>query len=152
MLIYRELEATRSIRNNSPLARFFKTQWRWELLLLIATNQDRGDIGIWSYIDMLSTRTESLTTVYNFIKDRVDDGSLLLTEGRKKSMKLLSLAPHIEIALNEFLTKRYLRDASAPPAASQGPSDDVQEVRPPVRTVTIPTATAASNNIVLEID
>lgn len=111
MLVFRELEITRSVRQRDPLARFFRSQSRWELLLLIAANGRSDEIGIWNYIDMLTTRTESPMTIYTFIRDRIDDGSLVLLQGRKKSRKVLALSPHLEAALNEFLTRRYILSA-----------------------------------------
>lgn len=79
--------------------------------MLIAANNRSDEIGIWNYIDMLTTRTESPMTIYTFIRDRIDDGSLVLLPGRKKSRKVLALSPHLEAALNEFLTRRYILSA-----------------------------------------
>lgn len=112
MLIYRELEMTRAVKPRDALSRFFRTQTRWELLLMIAANNGAEEIGIWSYIDRLSTRTESPMTIYAFIRDRIDDGSLILNPGAKKSRKVLNLAPSLYAALQQFLTQRYISSAS----------------------------------------
>lgn len=106
-LANRELETTRSVRLRDPLSKFFRSQSRWELLLLIATNKGKSEIGMWGYIELLATRTESQMTIYNFIRDRIGDGTLILTPGQKKSRKVLSLSPKIEEALNEFLQERF---------------------------------------------
>lgn len=108
MLTERELAATRSIRQKDLLSRFFRTQSRWELLLMIATNRETEETGIWSYIEMMETRTESPMTIYHFIRDRIDDGSFLLMSGQKKSRKILALSPQLEAALTDFLTQRYI--------------------------------------------
>lgn len=112
MLIYRELEVTRSVKPRDALSRFFRTQTRWELLLMIAANNGAEEIGIWSYIDRLTTRTESPMTIYAFIRDRLDEGSLILHPGTKKSRKVLNLAPGLYAALQQFLTTRYISSAN----------------------------------------
>ncbi len=56
MRIECELRITRSITQRDRLARFFKSQSRWELLLLVANRNEDDEIGIWNYIDMLATR------------------------------------------------------------------------------------------------
>ena len=116
MSIGTELQIIRSIMPRDKLARFFKSQTRWELLLLVADNKNDEEIGIWNYIDMLATRTESQMTIYNFIKERVDDGSFVLVDGRKKSRKVIALSDELREALNKYLTLRYDRN-------SQGPED-----------------------------
>jgi hypothetical protein len=102
-----ELRITRSITQRDRLARFFKSQSRWELLLLVASRNEDDDIGIWNYIDMLATRTESQMTIYNFIKDRIDDGSFILVSGRKKSRKVIALSVDLRVALDQYLMIRY---------------------------------------------
>lgn len=72
---------------------------------------------------MLVTRTESPMTIYTFIRDRIDDGSLVLLPGRKKSRKILSLSPQLEAALNEFLIRRYIV------GAPHQESDDTGHIR-----------------------
>ncbi len=132
MLIFRELETTRTIKPKDPLSRFFRSQSRWELLLLIAANKDSDEIGIWNYIDMLTTRTESPMTIYTFIRDRIDDGSLILLTGRKKSRKVLSLSPHIETALNDFLLRRYIvgmTEDPGPRGDETAPEDAIKVVQ-----------------------
>lgn len=135
MLIYRELETTRSVKQKDPLSRFFRSQSRWELLLLIATNSKSEEIGMWNYIDMITTRTESPMTIYNFIRDRIEDKSLMLLPGRKKSRKVLALSPHLEAALNDFLIRRYMDDSveedseEAHPAPERVGSVPVKNVR-----------------------
>ena len=56
---------------------------------------------------MLGTRTESQMTVYNFIKDRIEDGSFVLLPSLKKSRKALGLSAELQIALNDYLERRY---------------------------------------------
>ena len=107
MSIGMELKITRSVTSRDKLVRFFKSQTRWELLLLVAGQNMDDEIGIWNYIDMLATRTESQMTIYNFIKDRIDDGSFILLPGRKKSRKVIALSPELEKALNAYLALRY---------------------------------------------
>ena len=60
---------------------------------------------------MLATRTESQMTIYNFIKDRIEDGSFVLLPSQKKSRKALGLSAELEVALNAYLEQRY-SDAS----------------------------------------
>jgi hypothetical protein len=96
------------IKPKDPLSRFFRSQSRWELLLLIASNGKFTEVGMWNYIDMVATRTESPMTIYNFIRDRIEDKSLVLLPGSKKSRKVLALSPQLESALNDFLIHRYM--------------------------------------------
>lgn len=112
MRVEKELNDTRSVKPKDKLSRFFRSQTRWELLLLVAANKGNEEIGIWNYIDMLATRTESQMTVYNFIKDRIEDGSFVLLPSLKKSRKALGLSPEIEAALNAFLERRYAESSS----------------------------------------
>lgn len=132
MLVFRELETTRSVKPKDPLSRFFRSQSRWELLLLIAANKNSDEIGIWNYIDMLTTRTESPMTIYTFIRDRIDDGSLVLLTGRKKSRKVLSLSAQLETALNDFLLRRYIVGMTEDPGShgeDASPDDAIQVVQ-----------------------
>lgn len=112
MLIFRELEVTRSVKPRDPLSRFFRSQTRWELLLMIAANNGAEEIGIWNYIDQLMTRTESPMTIYAFIRDRIEDGSLVLQPGSKKSRKVLTLSPALDASLRRFLAQRYIHSAN----------------------------------------
>ena len=113
MLIFRELEVTRSVKPRDPLSRFFRSQTRWELLLMIAANNGAEEIGIWNYIDQLTTRTESPMTIYAFIRDRIEDGSLVLQPGSKKSRKVLTLAPALDASLRRFLSLRYIHSGKS---------------------------------------
>lgn len=124
MLVIEELRLTRLVKPKDRISRFFRSQSKWELLLLVAANKGGEEFGIWGYIDMLMTRTESQMTIYNFIKDRIDDGSFLLIPGRKKSRKVLGLSPELEAALDEYLHHRYDHDdahldADGPPEGSE---------------------------------
>lgn len=107
MSVQKELSLTRAIKPKDKISRFFRSQTKWELLLLVAANKGDDEIGIWNYIDMLVTRTESQMTIYNFIKDRIDDGSFQLVPGRKKSRKVLALSAELESALEDYLAQRY---------------------------------------------
>ena len=107
MSVDQELEFTRSIKPKDKISRFFRSQSKWELLLLVAANKGNEEIGIWNYIDMLATRTESQMTIYNFIKDRIEDGSFVLMPSQKKSRKALGLSPELEASLNTYLLERY---------------------------------------------
>jgi hypothetical protein len=107
MSVDQELEFTRSIKPKDKISRFFRSQSKWELLLLVAANKGNEEIGIWNYIDMLATRTESQMTIYNFIKDRIEDGSFVLLPSQKKSRKALGLSPELEASLNTYLLERY---------------------------------------------
>jgi hypothetical protein len=108
MSVGQELNFTRSIRPRDKISRFFRSQSKWELLLLVASNKGNEELGIWNYIDMLATRTESQMTMYNFIKDRIEDGSFVLLPSPKKSRKALDLSPELEAALNKYLNQRYV--------------------------------------------
>jgi hypothetical protein len=57
MSVDQELEFTRLIKPKDKISRFFRSQSKWELLLLVAANKGNEEIGIWNYIDMLATRT-----------------------------------------------------------------------------------------------
>lgn len=107
MTVDQELKFTRSIKPKDKISRFFRSQSKWELLLLVAANKGNDEIGIWNYIDMLATRTESQMTIYNFIKDRIEDGSFVLLPSPKKSRKALGLSAELEAALNSYLDQRY---------------------------------------------
>ncbi len=113
MWVEKELRATQSVRPKDKLSRFYRSQTRWELLLLVALNSGNEEIGIWNYIDMLGTRTESQMTVYNFIKDRIEDGSFVLLPSLKKSRKALGLSAEIQTELNAYLEQRYADGSSA---------------------------------------
>jgi hypothetical protein len=113
MWLEKELRATQAVRPKDKLSRFYRSQTRWELLLLVAANNGNEEIGIWNYIDMLGTRTESQMTVYNFIKDRIEDGSFVLLPSLKKSRKALGLSAELQMALNAYLERRYADGSSA---------------------------------------
>ena len=110
-----ELQVTRSITPRDKLSRFFRSQSRWELLLLVANGTPEDEVGIWNYIDMLATRTESQMTIYHFIKDRIDDGSFILISGRKRSRKVIALSDEMRNALALYLTNRYRHSLPPPP-------------------------------------
>lgn len=124
MLVHRELEVTRSVKSRDPLSRFFRTQTRWELLLMIAANNGAEEIGIWSYIDRLTTRTESPMTIYAFIRDRIDDGTLVMHQGSKRSRKVLNLSSEISASLNNFLSQRYIENHATVSETPDGEGDE----------------------------
>lgn len=114
MCLERELNIVQSVRPKDKLSRFYRSQTRWELLLLVAANAGNEEIGIWNYIDMLTTRTESQMTVYNFIKDRIEDGSFVLLPSMKKSRKALGLSAELHRALSSHLERRCADAMAAP--------------------------------------
>lgn len=106
MLIENELSMCRSIDVKSRLFPFAKSLSKWELLLMIAALDGDPAYGIWNYIDMLQTRSENPTTLYGFIKTKIDDGCLVVVDGDKKSRKTLNLSPRLRESLMTFLEKR----------------------------------------------
>lgn len=106
-MLEKELRIVRSITHKERLSKFYKTQTRWELLLLVKSLQDTEDVGIWSYIEMLQTRTESHMTIYQFIKDRIADGNFVVVESGKKSRKVVKLSKELDEELSEYLHRRH---------------------------------------------
>jgi hypothetical protein len=106
-MLEKELKIVRSITLKERLSKFYKTQTRWELLLLVKSLQDTEDVGIWSYIELLQTRTESHMTIYQFIKDRIADGSFVVVESGKKSRKVVKLSKELDDELTEHLRRRH---------------------------------------------
>ena len=109
-MIDEELKIVRSITRKDKLSSFYKSQTRWELLLVVSSLQDSEDIGIWNYIEMLRTRTESHITIYQFIKDRIADGSFLVVPSDKKSRKVIKISKELQDELHDFLRLRYQKD------------------------------------------
>jgi hypothetical protein len=106
-MLEKELKIVRSITLKERLSKFYKTQTLWELLLLVKSLQDTEDVGIWSYIELLQTRTESHMTIYQFIKDRIADGSFVVVESGKKSRKVVKLSKELDDELTEHLRRRH---------------------------------------------
>ena len=112
-MLGKEINTVRSITHKDKLSKFYRSQTRWELLLLVRSLQDTEEVGIWSYIEMLQTRTESHMTMYQFIKDRIADGSFIVEESGKKSRKVVKLSDDLDQELTAYLSRRYGQDAAS---------------------------------------
>jgi hypothetical protein len=106
MTIRGELLVLRGVDTKSILFTFMKSLRKWELLLTIADLRGNPDFGIWNYIDMIHTRTESPMTMYAFLKLKIEEGSLVETKSQKKSRKSLMLSSKLDLELKEFLSAR----------------------------------------------
>ena len=106
MTIRGELLVLRGVDTKSILFTFMKSLSKWELLLTIADLRGNPDFGIWNYIDMIHTRTESPMTMYAFLKLKIEEGSLVETKSQKRSRKSLMLSSKLDLELKEFLSAR----------------------------------------------
>jgi hypothetical protein len=114
--IDKELDRLRYLAGTKYLKTFIKYPEYWELMLLIAINENNQDIGIEDYLDNIATMQVNRVTVRNFIKDRVAEGSILSRQGEKKSRRMLTLSDkvteelkdyfqHYQIKINQFASR-----------------------------------------------
>lgn len=97
-----ELERVRLLQDTQYLRHFASRNATWELLLIIYVLEGNGDYGINDYIDRLKTMRTTRLTIQNFIKDRFQEGSLLVTESNKKSRKTLTLSDKLRKELEDY--------------------------------------------------
>jgi hypothetical protein len=99
-----ELERIRFLNGTAFLRHFASRNATWELLWIILELEANGDYGISDYIDRLKTLRTTRLTIQNFIKDRLQEGSLIVTESNKKSRKTLALSEALKIELKDYFS------------------------------------------------
>jgi hypothetical protein len=70
--------------------------------MIIYELEANGDYGINDYIDRLKTLRTARLTIQNFIKDRLQEGSLIVTKSNKKSRKTLALSDELRNELEDY--------------------------------------------------
>ena len=105
-----ELERVRLLQDTLYLRHFASRNSTWELLLIIYVLEANGDYGINDYIDRLKTLRTTRLTIQNFIKDRLQEGSLIVTESNKKSRKTLALSDKLRNELEDYFAWIVDRD------------------------------------------
>jgi hypothetical protein len=108
MTIKDELLILRAVNTKSTLFSFMKTMSKWELLLTIADLNGSPEYGIWNYIEMVNTKTENPMTLYAFLKQKIEEGSLIITKSEKKSRKSLILSEELQLELTKFMIIRKM--------------------------------------------
>lgn len=102
-----ELKRIRYINGTHILKKFSSNMSHWELLMIIYNLNGNPSYGINDYIDKLQTMRTTRLTLQNFIKDRVNDGSLIVVKSAKKSRKTLSLSALLADELNIFIEWQF---------------------------------------------
>ena len=97
-----ELDRVRLLHETQQLRHFASRNITWELLLVIYELEGIGDYGINDYIDKLQTMKTTRLTIQNFVKDRINEGSLIVTSSNKKSRKTLLLSQKLRDELEEY--------------------------------------------------
>ena len=96
-----------SLQTSIRLRRFSLNITHWELLLLIYELDGDPEYGINDYIDNLNTMRSTRLTIQNFIKDRIQEGDLLIAPSLKKSKKTLTLAPELKSELEAYVVSSW---------------------------------------------
>jgi hypothetical protein len=97
-----ELDRVRLLHETQQLRHFVSRNITWELLLVIYELEGIGDYGINDYIDKLQTMKTTRLTIQNFVKDRINEGSLIVTSSNKKSRKTLLLSQKLRDELEAY--------------------------------------------------
>lgn len=97
-----ELNRVRLLHETQQLRHFVSRSITWELLLVIYELEGIGDYGINDYIDKLQTMKTTRLTIQNFVKDRIHEGSLIVTSSNKRSRKTLILSPKLREELEAY--------------------------------------------------
>lgn len=97
-----ELERVRFLQDTLYLRHFASRSSTWELLLVVCALDGDGDFGINDYIDNLKTMRTTRLTIQNFIKDRIEEGSLVVANSNKKSRKTLQLSSKLRSELEDY--------------------------------------------------
>ena len=99
-----ELERVRLLHDTAFLRHFVLRSITWELLMVIYHLEGVGSYGINDYIDQLKTMRTTRLTIQNFIKHRIQEGSLIVIESNKKSRKTLALSPGLKQELEQYFS------------------------------------------------
>lgn len=107
--IEKELDRLRYLAGTKYLKVFIKYPEYWELMLLIAINENNQEIGIEDYLDSIATMQVNRVTVRNFIKDRVAEGTIMSRQGEKKSRRMLSLSDKVIEELKDYFQQFQIK-------------------------------------------
>ncbi|WP_445810450.1 hypothetical protein [Yoonia sp.] len=107
--IEKELERLRYLAATKSLKVFIKYPEYWELMLLIAINENNQEIGIEDYLDNIATMQVNRVTVRNFIKDRVAEGTIISRQGEKKSRRMLTLSDKVTEELKDYFQNFHIK-------------------------------------------
>lgn len=88
-LLLQELLKVRLVGANKMIRPFLQRWETWELLLIVHVLSGDRNYGIEDYLDNLQTLKCTRSTLRNFIRDRIAEGTFLAIEGDKKSRKCL---------------------------------------------------------------
>jgi len=102
-LLNQEKRRIKFIQGTKRLRRFCTHIVYWELLLLLYENSGDPELGINDYIDTLQSTRLTRLTVSNFLKDRINDGDLIVVPSVKKSKKALALSEELEAELKHLM-------------------------------------------------
>ncbi|WP_146200054.1 hypothetical protein [Roseicyclus mahoneyensis] len=100
-LLIQELIKVRLVGSNKMLRPFLQRLETWELLLIVHMLSGDGRYGIEDYLENLQTLKCTRLTMRNFIRDRIAEGTFLVTKGDKKSRKSLALSDELQRELEE---------------------------------------------------
>lgn len=114
-----ELERVRLLHETQYLRHFVSRSITWELLLVIYELEGIGDYGINDYIDQLKTMRTTRLTIQNFIKDRINERSLIVTTSNKKSRKTLLLSQKLRDELEAYFVWMTSIDVSDLPVTAE---------------------------------
>ncbi|MCC5989617.1 MAG: hypothetical protein JJT95_18260 [Pararhodobacter sp.] len=102
-----ELEKERRFAQSCKLSLFHRNATTWELLLLLAAENEHQTIGVYNTLARLETRYLGQSAMLKFLRERRDDRLLCFDEHEKKSMWRLGLSPTVLAELTEHLAAHY---------------------------------------------
>lgn len=100
----------RSFKNDPSLRSFFRHPDFLEILLIIVKLNGDPRYGLGSYIDMVYQRSISQLSLAKFIRNEIESGRLLVSEGDKRSRKTLIASNSTQTAILKFVN-HYQRNA-----------------------------------------
>lgn len=107
-LLQAELDFEQAIARHRDLALFRRNVATWELLLRVAREPDGVDCGVHGLVHEIGSRGLGPSALLRFIRDRRDDGHLLMSpDPGKRSRQRISLRPGLAEVLGALLLHRY---------------------------------------------
>lgn len=125
-LLRAELAFEHAVARHRELAMFRRNVATWELLLLLAGARGATVHGVHGLVDAVSTRGLGPSALLRFVRDRRDDGQLIVTpDPGKRSRQRVTLRPDlIEALLAELEVRRRAAGRLAfPNLSGQGAID-----------------------------
>jgi hypothetical protein len=106
------LEIFRSLKLDPSLRSFFRHPDFLEILLIIIELNGDPRYGLGSYIDMVYQRSISQLSLAKFIRNEIEAGRLLVSEGDKRSRKTLVASKSTLVAISKFVLECQQRAKS----------------------------------------